>query len=290
MSKKRFNVDGFGFDSMPGQSDNIVNLVSSAKDSLGLVENIMKLDCSKIDNWIYRDRTEHELGDIEALANSIIVKDQAQPIVVAKTSEIFIPKNNKDAKYVIIAGYRRWLACQKANIEIKAIIKDCSFIEAVKTLDAENEKESVSEYSKGTFYSKLINDKKVSFAKLKEELGISAGGLSNLLSYSELPKNLIKEIYDMSNVSPRTAAYIKKTINDNSNALCIFIENAKSIRNGAGEKRLEKILNDRKTKDDDIFTPIVVMSKNSIKIDLNKITEEQLKLIKDFLQEVIPNG
>ena len=48
--KKRFNVDGFGFDSMPGQSDNIVNLVSSAKDSLGLVENIMKLDCFEIIN------------------------------------------------------------------------------------------------------------------------------------------------------------------------------------------------------------------------------------------------
>ena len=83
---------------------------------------------------------------------------------------------------------------------------------------------------------------------------------------------------------------IKKAINDNSNALCTFIDNAKSIRNGAGEKRLEKILDERITKDDDMNTSIVVISKKSIKIDLNKITKEQLKLIKDFLQEVIPNG
>ena len=292
MSKKNFKgkVSNFGFDHVPGQNENILNMVSDAKDSLGLVENIIKLDCSKIDNWVYRDRTNHELGDIEALANSIVVKGQAQPIVIARASEIFVPKNNKDAQYVIIAGYRRWLACQKAKIQINTIIKDCTFIEAVKILDAENEKESVSEYSKGIFYSKLINDKKVNFAKLKYELNISSGGLSNLLSYSELPNKLVKEISDMSNVSPRTAAYIKKTINDKPKVLSIFLENAKTIRNGAGEKRLEKLLNEVNLEDNKKFTPTIVMSKNSIKIDIKKLTDEQLKLIKDFLEEVIPNG
>ena len=115
--------------------------IKAITKSIVNLEKVEKLDTQEIGNWEYRDRQSFELGDIAALAENIIMSGQAQPIIVVFSSETFIPVDNAKAKYVVIAGYRRWLACKQKNIKVDAIIRTLSFEQAIACLVAENEKE-----------------------------------------------------------------------------------------------------------------------------------------------------
>ena len=112
MAKKKFKFDSV--EHIKTESDVDSNkLIKNSLVSLGISSSVIGLQPHKIANWIYRDRSEFELGSIDDLANSIKTKGQAQPIVVVLASETFKARDNPDATYVVIAGYRRWLACLK---------------------------------------------------------------------------------------------------------------------------------------------------------------------------------
>lgn len=143
---------------MSFKSFDLSSKIKESEDELGIKLNqqgIIKINPSMIANWEYRDRNETELGDIQHLSNSIKVNGQAQPIIVTHITNDFKAKNeNGNEKYVVIAGYRRWLACKNLNIDVECLIKDISISEAIGILLAENEKENVSDYSKGGLYHK----------------------------------------------------------------------------------------------------------------------------------------
>ena len=219
------------------------SLIKSSMSSLGISSNILSINPNKIDNWIYRDRSEFELGNIEELANSIKLKGQAQPIIIASTNkEWFKPKNNTEAKYVVIAGYRRWLACKKHNLNIDAIVKDISFEDAIALLDAENEKESVSDFSKGMFYYSLIKSGKITRDDLRIKLSLKPASLSNFLSYGDIPQSIWNAIGNAKNVSPKTASILRSYINKDAAYIEKIISIAKEIRSGAGEKVIHRLL------------------------------------------------
>ena len=264
MAKKKLNFNSISDIEVNNDVDSN-SLIKSSMSSLGISSNILSIDPNKIDNWIYRDRSDFELGNIDDLADSIKLKGQAQPIIVASTQkEWFTPKSNFEAKYVVIAGYRRWLACKKHNIKIDAIIKDISFEDAIATLDAENEKEAVSDFSKGMFYSSLIKSGKITRDDLRIRLSLKPASLSNFLSYGDVPQEIWNAVGNTSKVSPKTAGILRSYINKDSSYIDKIINIADKIRAGAGEKIITNFWNLKIQKNlkNKIFQSIIKKSVN----------------------------
>ena len=206
-------------------------------------DNIIRIDPSDISNWEYRDRSNFELGNIEELSESIRNNGQAQPIVIVKKNNIFKPDlYDSDSQYIVIAGYRRWKACKLLNIEIECILKDYTFEQAIGILISENEKEDVSDYSKGILYSKLLLSDKISQQELSRRLNISKNKMSNYLAFSSFPDELVESIGSFKNVSSRTAGYIRSLINKDDSILAILIKHASKISSGIGERKIDAIV------------------------------------------------
>lgn len=221
-------------------SDSIRERFQSVENELGYSEHVVSLDCKHFDTWEFRDRKAFELGNIDDLALSIKNGGQCQPIIAVKASEIFRPKDDSSVQYVVIAGYRRWMACKKHGMEVQAIIRNLNFEQAITALVAENEKENVSDYSKGMFYHTMLATEKISQELLSKRLNISPAQLSAYLSFAQIPEEIWYAVGDLSRVSAKTSATMRAIANKGT----IYVDALKSIGSkiaqGFGEKRIQK--------------------------------------------------
>ena len=175
-------------------------MINPKQDTDKSSENIISIDPAQIKNWELHDRLETELGDIEALAKELKEYGQQQPCIVRLC-------NDSSYKYELIAGERRWRAALLAEIKLKVVIKKLSDTEASIIQIAENSnRKDISEYAKGINYARLIERKIVTRETLMSILNINKTSLSRLLSFNEIPQELIDAIKDMSKVSARTAS------------------------------------------------------------------------------------
>tara|TARA_R110002167_G_scaffold363756_1_gene584621 strand:+ start:1425 stop:2366 length:942 start_codon:yes stop_codon:yes gene_type:complete len=232
--------------SMSGEDFNIESEMSKAKESLGFVGNVMSLDPKDISDWEFRDRGEFEVGDLDSLADSIKLKGQAQPIIVVLSDASFKSKDGASNKYIVIAGYRRWLACFKHALKIDAVIKKLTFEDAIGLLEAENEKESVSDYSKGMFYSSIINSERIKKDDLRKRLGLKPAHFSNLLAFESIPKDIWSLVPDVTKISSRTASILRSYINKDKEHLQLIKAIANQITGNTGESRIKKLIESAK--------------------------------------------
>lgn len=230
---------------------NVVNRMEQTKANLNILneannesaEKVIKVSPKDISNWEFRDRQEFELGDIEALAESIKTKGQAQPIIIVHSDNVFKSIDNKDNKYIVIAGYRRWLACRLNKCTVDAIVRPLNFAQAIACLVSENEKEQVSDYSKGMFYFNLLKKERVYKKDLYEKLGINRSVFDNYLSFGEVPKEVWDAVKDMRKVSARTSSTIKYICLKGEEYKSAILAIADKIALGAGEKKIKSLIN-----------------------------------------------
>ena len=264
-------------------------------------EKVIKIDPNLISNWEFRDRQFFELGDINELAVSIETKGQAQPIIVVYADEVFKSGDSTQCKYVVIAGYRRWLACRSRNITVDVIIRKMTFEQAIACLVSENEKEKVSDYSKGMFYYKLLNQEKITKKSLYEKLGLKKGVFDNYLSFSEVPTEVWDAVGDLTNVSARTSSTIKLLVQKGDKYRQALISIGKKISEGIGEKRIISLVNielNKGTNNIEIqnatrvaFSDSIQMEykKNQIRLFLKDISNEKLELLQMKISDVLEN-
>lgn len=174
--------------------------------SIGQVDKIVTLDPIQISLWKYKDRPANELGDLNLLAKKLVEIGQQQPCIVR-------PHKEKKGKFELIAGERRWRASKIANINLKVIIKDLDDHEASLVQEEENYSTPLSDYARGMHYSRIMEDNIITFTQLTEKLGISKQKLSRLLSFSQIPSDVVSAIGDMSRISAGTAEKIKQLCN-----------------------------------------------------------------------------
>lgn len=230
---------------------NIVNKMEQTQADLDLlankneiIEKVIKLDPHSIGNWEFRDRQDFELGDIESLSESIILKGQAQPIIVVEANDLFKSSNvDSNIKYIVIAGYRRWLACKSKNMFIDVIVRKLNFEQAISCLVSENEKEKVSDYSKGIFYYTLLKKESVTKKVLYQRLGINRAVFDNYLSFAEVPQEVWNAVKNVSLVSARTSSTIKSICQKGENEKNAIIAIADKIALGIGEKKITFLVN-----------------------------------------------
>jgi len=201
-------------------------------------EAVSLIDPQDIANWEFHDRPENEIGDIRSLANEFISLGQQQPCIVRPTQ---IGSKNK---YELIIGERRWRAAIMAGVKLKAIIKDISDNDAALSQAAENNnRKDLSDYAKSMSYARLIENKIITRKDLIEKLGRNKQYVSSLLSFADIPKEIINEIGDMSNVSYRTGETIKRLSNKGQTYIDAIISKAKQISTGVlGNKKLPDVI------------------------------------------------
>lgn len=208
----------------------------------GIIAKVISVRTSDISNWEFRDRNDFELGDIENLSKDIEKNGQVQPIVITLQNNIF-KGNELDRKYIVIAGYRRWLACGLLGVGVECILKDCITLEsALATLVSENKKESISDYSKGVFYNSILEKTTITQNQLADKLGLKPTTLKNFLSFSRINNNLWKVINNPSLISSRTAAYLASLCAKGDKYVNLLLVHADKIENGVGVTKLSKII------------------------------------------------
>lgn len=286
--------------------DSIVDKMEQTKVDLEQVcdkkmisERVCKIDSNEISNWEYRDRQDFELGNINDLADSIEHKGQAQPIILVNQSDVFKSSEKSSCKYIVIAGYRRWLACKSRNMAVEAIIRDMSFEQAVACLVSENEKEKVSDYSKGMFYYNLLKKENITKKSLYEKLGIKKGVFDNYISFAEVPHEIWSSVGNLGNVSARTSATIKLLCQKGKAHNDALISIANKISEGIGEKKIMALVNKELSKSingDEIknatrvaFSDSIYMEhkNNQIKLGLKNMSDDNVDFLKLKITEMI---
>lgn len=181
-----------------------------AEQELGDRDKLIEIEPHMLDAWEYRDDIEVDLSSVEALANSIREKGQSQPIVVTKANGMFKQKSNTHVQYVVIAGYRRYLACKKLNRHVQAVVRNYTFEQAIACLLSENEKHDVSDFSVGLVCHNLLNSTKISRNELCKNLHITEADLEKLLIFSDIPICFWSKTADVHNISRYAAVVVKK--------------------------------------------------------------------------------
>ena len=197
---------------------------------------ILSIETDRIKNWIYHDRPENELGDIEQLAKEFIDIGQQQPCIVRA-----IPNS---PNYELIAGERRWHAAKKANIKLNVIVKELDDQNSAIIQASENaSRKNLSDYARGMSYTKLINDNIINQSELSNKLNISRQKMSKLLSYTKIPTVIITAVDDWSQVSCDTAEKIKQLSSKGENYINALIQFAEKIRDASiGMKKIEQLV------------------------------------------------
>ncbi len=133
----------------------------------------------------FQPRTYFDENKLTELARSIEKNGLIQPIAVRK---------DKDDRYEIVAGERRWLAAQKAGLhEVPIIILNLSDTQSLELAIIENiQREDLNSIEEAKGYERLINEFKYDHEKLAEFMGKSRSHISNTLRLLSLPSEVIK--------------------------------------------------------------------------------------------------
>ncbi|MDP4832986.1 MAG: ParB/RepB/Spo0J family partition protein [Rickettsiaceae bacterium] len=199
--------------------------------------NIIEINPRDCTRWKYADRSFFEFGDLGLLAESIKKYGQIEPVYVRTLKE------HPKFKYEVLAGSRRWKACLNEDLTMKAIVHNVSDFEASIVQIKENEKVTISEYSKGMSFSKLKEDHKLTQDQLAEITGYSRRKIQNLLAFAKVDKAIWDSVSNISKVSAKSAETILSLSKKSETYKHALIEIAEEIRKGAGSKRIEQLVN-----------------------------------------------
>jgi ParB family chromosome partitioning protein len=149
--------------------------------------------------WRFSDRPSDELGDIDALAQSLKEHGQQEPILVRH--------NRQDTAhaYEVIFGNRRWRAAQIAKIKLIAICKDLTDQQAALCQKEENEnRKELSDYARAMSYrAQLDGGVFKNESELSKVLGISKQALNDLMAYLRVPEPLREAISNYKSLSKK---------------------------------------------------------------------------------------
>jgi ParB family chromosome partitioning protein len=194
------------------------------------------------------------------LTNSIKEQGVIQPIVVR-------PNKSLDGKYEIIAGERRWLACQNAGLhEVPVVILNVDDVKSLELAIIENvQRQDLNSIEEARGYQKLINDFSYNQEKLSQFIGKSRSYIANSLRLLSLPDDVLLMV-EQRNLSAGHA----RTLIGLNNSIDIakkIIQKKLSVRQS---EILVKQFKDKKFK--------LVSQKDSNVLDLQKDLEEKTGL------------
>ena len=165
--------------------------LSSLIGETKLETNINKLPISDLLSNKFQPRKIFDKDNLQDLANSIKERGIIQPIVVRKSA-------NKDSKYEIIAGERRWLAAQKAGLhEVPVVITDVNDLKSLELAIIENvQRHDLNPIEEARGYQRLIQEFSYDQEKVSQFIGKSRSHIANFLRLLNLPEEILKLVED----------------------------------------------------------------------------------------------
>jgi ParB family transcriptional regulator, chromosome partitioning protein len=129
-----------------------------------------------------------DAAGLRALAESIAASGLVQPVVVRPLPE----PDERDARYELIAGERRWRAAARAGLaRIPALVREADEAERLELALVENlVREDLNALEAARACASLLEDFGQTQAALAERLGRSRPAISNLLRLLELPEDV----------------------------------------------------------------------------------------------------
>ncbi len=166
-----------------------------------------KLDIKDLTRNKFQPRKYFSEDGLEELTNSIRERGVIQPIVVR-------PDKEKNGKYEIIAGERRWLASQNAGLhEVPVVILDVSDVKSLEFAIVENvQRQDLNPIEEANGYKKLINDFNYNQESISKFIGKSRSHIANALRLLDLPN----EIHSLIQKGHLTAGHARNLIGLNN--------------------------------------------------------------------------
>jgi len=188
----------------------------------------------------FQPRIFFDENKILELTQSIKKNGLIQPITV---------RPDKNEKYEIIAGERRWLASQKAGLhEVPVVVLNLNDNQSLEVAIIENiQREDLNSIEEAKGYEKLINKFNYNHEKLSEFMGKSRSHISNTLRLLSLPDEVIK----MVEVGKLTAGQVRPLVG-RFNAL----DMARLIlKEKLSSRSIENLVKSEKTREDEKAKP-----------------------------------
>ena len=179
-----------------------------------------KISISDIVPNKYQPRKIFDEDNLNDLTQSIKERGILQPIIVRKS-------NNDNSKFEIIAGERRWLAAQRANLhEVPVVITDADDLKSLEFAIVENvQRHDLNPLEEAQGYKRLIDEFSYDQERVSKFIGKSRSHITNSLRILTLPVEVIKLI----ETQKLTAGHAK---------ILVGLENASFVANKIVEKKL----------------------------------------------------
>ena len=168
----------------------------------------------------YQPRKIFDEDNLNDLTQSIKERGILQPIIVRKS-------NDDNSKFEIIAGERRWLAAQRANLhEVSVVITEADDLKSLEFAIVENvQRHDLNPLEEAQGYKRLIDEFFYDQEKVSKFIGKSRSYITNSLRILTLPVEVIKLI----EAQKLTAGHAK---------ILVGLENAFFVANKIIEKKL----------------------------------------------------
>ena len=179
-----------------------------------------KISISDIVPNKYQPRKIFDEDNLNDLTQSIKERGILQPIIVRKS-------NDDNSKFEIIAGERRWLAAQRANLhEVPVVITEADDLKSLEFAIVENvQRHDLNPLEEAQGYKRLIDEFSYDQEKVSKFIGKSRSHITNSLRILTLPVEVIKLI----EAQKLTAGHAK---------IIVGLENASFVANKIIEKKL----------------------------------------------------
>ena len=158
-------------------------LLSTSNNKNEKNNGIQKINISQIIPNPSQPRKNFKNEDLKELSSSIKNQGLIQPIIVKP-----IPDN----QFQIVAGERRWRACQLNGMhEVDCVIKDIDDTSVLEAALIENiQREDLNVIEEANAYKGLIDIKRINNESLAKLIGKSSSHVSNILRLLELDKTI----------------------------------------------------------------------------------------------------
>ena len=237
-----------------------------------------KISISDIVPNKYQPRKIFDEDNLNDLTNSIKERGILQPIIVRKS-------NTDGSKFEIIAGERRWLAAQRANLhEVPVVITEADDLKSLEFAIVENvQRHDLNSLEEAQGYKRLIDQFSYDQEKVSKFIGKSRSHVANSLRLLSLPDEVIKLIENQK----LTAGHAK---------ILVGLENANFVAGKIVEKKLSvrqaenfvKIFKNKrqkanKTKDANINDlEIAISSKTGLNVVIQNKKNNKGKIIFEY--------
>lgn len=189
---KRRNL-GRGLDALLGSSEPVrIQPVEPLQAAPVRSENsVATLAIGDIHPGRFQPRHKFDEDELDALAESVRAKGILQPILVR-------PHPDKPGEFELVAGERRWLAAQRAQLhDVPAMVRDLSDKDTLEVGLVENvQRQDLSPLEEAEGYKRLVDEFSHTQETLASIVGKSRSHVANMMRLLGLPDDVKAHLYE----------------------------------------------------------------------------------------------